>query len=288
MAFDPQNIVAQLDKKADVKKLLRIVNKLDIDGRAILLSAIGTNLTQFEKTQVITKIKTTASVADAGVRDWLVQGITASYVAGMNQTVKNLKAIKFKAPIGSPKLTQITVEMLSTVPSMQPHLEAVNTLLSEAYLDFGSTMTNYTKGAERIMNDTAKRQIRASIAEGRLEGSSVRAIKKTVVKVFEKQGFTVLVDKGGRKWSLEAYTNMLTRTQLIKANNEGVINRASDFDVDIVEISSHGTICSICGKQEGKIYSISGKSKEFPPLSGNEPPYHPNCKHTLLMRPDLK
>jgi methionine aminopeptidase len=121
---------------------------------------------------------------------------------------------------------------------------------------------------------------------GRLEGEGVREIKKTVKSAFENQGFTVLIDRGGHKWELSQYAEMLTRTHLIKANNEGVLNRAGDFNIDVVQISSHGATDEACGSQEGKIYSVSGKN-DYPLLGDNEPPFHPNCKHSLLMRPDL-
>jgi len=287
MTFDPRPILAKLETTADVKQLLKIVKGLDNEGRKLILDAIGTELTVTKKAQVMNMIKSSAVSADAGIRDWLIQGISASYVSGMNQTIKNLKSIPFKTPKGM-ELKPMTVDLLRTVPEMKVHLEAVNTLLSDAYLDFGNTMSSYVKGAERILNDTLRRQVQQTIATGRLEGDSVKEIAKTVKSAFEKQGFTVLVDRGGNKWSLEQYSEMLTRTQLLSANNEGVTNRAGDFNIDIVEISSHGADDPICAEQEGKIYSISGNSEEYEALGDNEPPFHPNCRHTLLMRPDLK
>jgi hypothetical protein len=69
--------------------------------------------------------------------------------------------------------------------------------------------------------------------------------------------------------------------------NEGNINRAGDFEVDIVEVSSHRAMDSLCAPQEGRLYSIKGKSPNYPPLARNEPPFHHNCRHSLLLQPDL-
>ena len=279
--------IASLDSVAGVGTLIREIKKLDDKGQKIILRAISTELTEGKKQQVLMLLKSEVNVTDKAVRDWLVKGISSVYVSGANFSVKQLKSIGFKPVAGMPALKPLTVEMLQTAGSMKPHLDAVNNLLSEAYLNFGSTMTGYVKGAERILNNTIKRQVRSKIAEGRLEGASVREIKNIVKESFSDTGFTVLLDRGGRQWTLDRYSEMITRTHLLEANNEGVINRASDFQVDIVEVSSHGATDALCAEQEGKIYSISGNSEEHEPLGDNEPPFHPNCAHTLLLRPDL-
>lgn len=282
MAIDPKKYMAGLDKVAGFNALVAIVNKLDDAGRAIVLKAIGSELTDTGKRSALAAISQAAGKTDKEVSAWLIKGISKTYVSGANYAQSQLVSkIKVKG------FTPITVEMLSSGGLMAPHLTAVNSLLSDAYLDFGSTMTGYVKGAERILNDSIKRQVRQKIAVGRLEGSSIREVKNTVRDAFADRGFTVMLDRSGREWSLGNYSEMLARTHIIKANNEGVVNRASDFGIDIVQVSSHGATDDICSEQEGKIYSISGDSKKYDSLSGNEPPFHPNCKHTLLLRPDL-
>ena len=279
---DTKKIIAQLDSLADVNALLRIVKKLDDAGRQILIEAIGGQLSDGKKQQVLALLRGQILGQDKALRDWLTQSINKVYVAGMNQANKLYSVATGKA-VGA----KITVSLLTTTPNLAPHLQAVNALLSDAYLNFGKTMDGYIKGAETILNDALKRQIRSNIAQGRLEGAAIKEIKATVKDAFVDRGFTVLVDRGGRQWTLDRYSEMLAKTQIIDANNEGVVNRASDFGVDIVEISDHGATDDACQSQEGKIYSISGNSDNYPPLAGNEPPFHPNCGHTLLLRPDL-
>lgn len=276
----------KIDAVAGIGTLLKIVNQLDDAGRKIVLSGLNSTMTETKKQQILAALRMEVSAADAKVRDWVVQGVSNVYVYGTNTTVKQLKDLKFKPPAGSPPLVPLTVELIKTTPYLKPHLQAVNALVSDTYLDFGNTMTGYLKGAERTLNDATKRQVRATIAAGRLEGASVAQIKRTVKENIGQQGFSVLLDRGGRQWELGRYSEMVTRTHLNKANNEAAINRSSDFSVDIVEVSEHGSD-DICGDYEGKLYSISGDSENYPPLDGNEPPYHPNCTHNLMMRPDL-
>jgi hypothetical protein len=279
--------MARIGNVAEVNKLMKTISALDNAGRVVLLRAISEQMTDAKKQQFLMLLKSEATKADAEVRNWLVQGISKTYVGGMNLTQQQIASIKMPMKAGLPSLAPLTVTALNTNPFMKPHLQAVNALLSDAYLDFGNSMSGYVRGAEKILNETLKKQLRSEIAMGRLEGQAVKEIKKTVKDELASRGFTVLIDRGGNSWSLPRYSEMLTRTHLLKANNEGVINRASDFEVDIVEVSDIGSDCDICSEQEGEIYSISGKSNEYPAIGGNEPPYHPNCRHTLLLRPDL-
>lgn len=268
-------------KRANIDELVKIVDKLDSAGRAVVLESIGTELTDTKKKKFIEKIKLSAIAADKEVKEWLVGSVSEMYVGGMNTADNKIKKYGIKTGVG-----KMTVEILKSAKEMSPHLAAVNSLLSDAYLDFGNSMTGYVRGAEHIVNDTMKRQVRQKLAVGRLDGAGIREITKIVKEELGDQGFTVLLDRGGRKWSLKSYSEMLARTHLIKANNEATINRALDFDIDIMEVSSHNTECPICLPYEGKKFSISGNSKEYGKLEAI-PPYHPNCKHSLLPRPDL-
>ncbi|MDF1498529.1 MAG: hypothetical protein P1P85_04225 [Patescibacteria group bacterium] len=268
-------------KRADVDELVKIVSKLDNSGRDIILGGISTELTDLKKKKLIEQIKLSAIETDEKVKEWLKNGIPEMYINGMNEA--NVSLAKYGVKIGKEKLT---IEVLKGSTEMSPHLAAVNSLLSDAYLDFGNSMTGYVRGAEHIFNDTIKKQIQQKLSIGRLDGSSIKEISKIIKEDLGNRGFTVLLDKGGHSWKLQNYSEMLARTHLIKANNEATINRALDFDIDIVEISDHSTECKICMQYEGKIFSISGKSNKYPKLD-LQAPYHPNCLHSIMPRPDL-
>jgi hypothetical protein len=85
---------------------------------------------------------------------------------------------------------------------------------------------------------------------------------------------------GGRNYTIRYYAELIARTELRKAQSEAVKNLCEEYDNDLVEVSDHNTICDECKEYEGKIYSLSGESREYPMLS-EEPPYHPNCEHHI-------
>lgn len=275
--------LAKLDTAGGVSTLLREMAKLNRAGRDVILRSLSEQMSEGKKQQFLALIRSEAVKADEKVREWVAKGISNTYVAGMNQANELYKI----AVPNTKDAVHISVDMLKTQVVLAPHLQAVNALISDTYLDFGNAITGFVRGSEKILNDTLKRQLRATIAEGRLEGDSIRDVSKAVKEVFSEKGFTVLLDKAGKQWELERYSEMLARTHILRANNEGVINRAGDFGVDTVQVLTNLDACEYCDGFADKIYSVSGKSKEYDALAGNEPPFHPHCRCTLLLRPDL-
>lgn len=70
--------------------------------------------------------------------------------------------------------------------------------------------------------------------------------------------------------------------EAIKLHNEAlkkILDFASKYGTDLIEVSVHGSTCEECAKYQGRIYSISGNDKRFPKypdwLLSNACPY--NC-----------
>ena len=130
-----------------------------------------------------------------------------------------------------------------------------------------------------------------SLAEGR------GALTKTeeVIQAVKEQGITAFVDKSGHEWSLKSYGNMAVRTTVRQAQVAAVLT--NDDEQDLYEIIKIGTTCPICAVYEGRVYSKSGTSPFYPPLSdafGKINPagandlsnsflnIHPNCLHSIV------
>jgi hypothetical protein len=95
------------------------------------------------------------------------------------------------------------------------------------------------------------------------------------------KGITTLVNKQGKAMNLDAYASTVARTTTREATNKGSLQAVQDVGGDLVKISQHFSSCPVCAVYEGRVYSISGKSKEYPPLdeafSGGYSTIHPNC-----------
>lgn len=266
----------------EVKTILGIMQELETLGQSVVAGGASIELSEAKKQSLMNQIRSAAVVTDGKVKAWLAPAMAEIYVSSMNEQDKLLAKFGIDTKGG-----KITVEVLKAAPDLASHLAAVNSLISDTYMDFGSGLTGWVKGNEHIFNDIIRKQIQSKISLGKLTGEAVQEIKKEIVSVLQKQGLQSLIDRGGREWTLDRYSEMLTRTHLIKANTEAAVNRAQEFEVDLVEVSVHGTEDSLCLQYEGNIYSLSGKSSQYDRLP-EFPPFHPNCKHTLLPRPDLQ
>ena len=110
-----------------------------------------------------------------------------------------------------------------------------------------------------------------------------------------RNGLFAFIDKGGKRWTLESYCAMTTRSVASQSTNLGEVFAREDHD--LYYIVPHSGSCPLCKKYEGRVYSRSGKDKKYPPLSsaftkidpnGSDDldntywSIHPNCRHKIV------
>ena len=161
--------------------------------------------------------------------------------------------------------------------------QAIKTMTDDIMSYYRESYSGVKRSAMRMLNDSARDQVTALLAEGRITGDTRKAIADKIAGHL-KEGLVALVDRGGRKWSLEAYANMLTRTMLVKTANQGLQNRLVSSGYDLVQVTDHAAECSLCRPWEGKILSMSGNHPTYKSVAQAEEEglHHPNCRHRLL------
>ena len=126
-------------------------------------------------------------------------------------------------------------------------------------------------------------------------GSQADSVAFGLGETLRKQGLFAFVDKGGKRWTLENYCAMTTRTVAQQSTNLGQIFAQEEHD--LYYIVPHTGSCPLCAKYEGRVYSRSGKNPKYPPLSsafskidpnGSDDldntywTIHPNCRHKII------
>lgn len=147
----------------------------------------------------------------------------------------------------------------------------------------------------RRENDSYREAVLRVLIQGEATGLGVRQAQDIFLEEMKNKGITAFTDASGRDWSLRAYGEMATRTTGRQATNLGVL--MSDENHDLYQISSHRTTCPLCAPYEGRVYSRSGTSEVYPPLTdafgkidqlGSNTldnswlNIHPNCLHVLI------
>lgn len=146
----------------------------------------------------------------------------------------------------------------------------------------------------RIEPDVYRRVGLEQVALRQATGQGVYKQLPAFVEALRREGVTAFVDKAGRHWSLHTYGSMVSRTTSRQAEVLSVLT--ADPEQDLYRISSHGTTCALCAPYEGRVYSKSGTSPDYPPLSdafGKQDPngpntltntwlnIHPGCLHSI-------
>jgi hypothetical protein len=104
-----------------------------------------------------------------------------------------------------------------------------------------------------------------------------------------ERGVTGFKDRSGKMWNMRTYTEMVARTTTQQAHTEGTLNRLSEQGHDLIIVSRHRGACPLCTPWEGKILSISGKTKGYPTFEQAKAAglMHCNCRHAVSLYIDL-
>lgn len=159
------------------------------------------------------------------------------------------------------------------------------------------TVRQVTSTHPRILRstlDTYRAVIAETSAADVLTGSRSRVqATQQALDRFARQGITGYVDGRDRRWSLDSYAEMATRTAVGRAQVAGSLDRYQAAGRDLVLVSDAPSECEACRPWEGKVLSISGTTPPGTRLSdGVEVTatvgeaqrgglHHPNCRHRL-------
>jgi hypothetical protein len=141
----------------------------------------------------------------------------------------------------------------------------------------------------RVLRTTQQINISNKKIEKRLtQTTSINNLRKRIqndlMKNLLDNKFVTVIDKNGkqRSYDVKYYADMVARTEMRNLQTASVLNAASGVDGDLVQVSSHNTKTPFDAQFEGKIFSLSGKDKDFP-KADFLPPFHPNCRHVITV-----
>ena len=127
----------------------------------------------------------------------------------------------------------------------------------------------------RSTDDVFRRVGLQETATSLATGQEGRASAARIADELEKEGLTSFVDRADRRWSLEAYSSMATRTTTREARTAATAREHIQEGGDLVTVTKHRHPTDACTPYEGKTYSLSGRDKRFPRATVL-PPFHPN------------
>lgn len=174
------------------------------------------------------------------------------------------------------------------VPVSVSRNKAIRALFTDTYGDILLATNNTSKAVKRVVREATREALQYQALRDRdykaqSEDLFNRLSKKGLSKRLDAEGFVGIVDRAGRRWDLQTYTNMVSVTKTNQAFREGVIDFAKESGMDLAVISNHGAK-DACSLWEGVVVSLTGATKGYPLLSdaiATNEIFHPNCKHKL-------
>lgn len=173
------------------------------------------------------------------------------------------------------------------------HNDAVNLLAREMQYSIKSALGTVGRQVMRYLDESRDEALRRTgLLESGIKaasGGTIVDMKKSMVKRLQDQGFmTVQYGSGSnaRQVPLDVYAMLCARSTTREAGNTAREIQLTENGYDLIEMTEHFPTCEVCAALQGKVFSISGNDKRFPPLSmayrDGYHNVHPNCRHVMV------
>lgn len=140
--------------------------------------------------------------------------------------------------------------------------------------------------------DLYRTVIAETSAPGVITGTmTTRQAAQRALDRFAGHGITGFIDRAGRRWELEAYVEMATRTAAGHAMIDARTDQYRQDGRSLVICSNAPQECSVCRPYEGQLLSLDGENvgatidgiKVVDTLTGarSRGLFHPNCRHNV-------
>lgn len=179
-------------------------------------------------------------------------------------------AIQELAP-GLKRMVQEGLIDKRATPSMSGNmLNSLKMLQKQAKKDLNLTNTTMKykakNAAMQVINRTAELANKQEYIDSlnKAAGKVVTGIEarqsamRECIGEMTQKGIPAFVDKTGRNWTPEAYTNMCIRSTVGSVAKETQFSLMDEYGLDLVEVSSHSGARPLCAKDQGKIFNRNG------------------------------
>lgn len=143
----------------------------------------------------------------------------------------------------------------------------------------------------RQVEDIHRRVIADTVASAASGAQTRHQAAAAALDRYAKAGIGGFTDSAGRRWSIDTYTDMATRTALGRAHLAGTLDTYTQAGVEHVIVSDSPEECQHCRPYEGKVLSL-GADVAPPDLGGftyagtldqarTRGLFHPDCTHRV-------
>lgn len=190
--------------------------------------------------------------------------------------------------IGKIKVAEIQKRVPDIVLDSNFHKGAIKVLTDDTIIIYSTAVSEGKKVTQGLLRRTqqmviTEEKLNIEIVQALGKKGTIQETKNRILRALQEKLVEPYVLKAGSKhYRAGTYAELVARTRTREAQSIATLNVAANVQSDLVQVDSHNTTTPICIPFEGRIFSISGRDPDFPPLT-DEPPFHPNCLHNITV-----
>lgn len=139
----------------------------------------------------------------------------------------------------------------------------IDALLGEMIRDNRLIVSGIIQNMDKVYIDIVNESARMAITGDKtLRQSAIIMMRK-----WAEKGMPVIQDRRGRDLSIEGYSAMTMRATQKRVANQITEQRLNEYDIDLVEFSSHISSRPSHAPFQGRIYDRKGNHQKYPPIS---------------------
>ena len=250
---------------AEINRLIRFYEQAERE----ILDRINRALLRANKTEYLVQMKRNIEAIleqlREGNRTWCSEAIPRVYSVGMNTADAMLRETGASVMTGFGAI----------------HQQAAQVLAENAFQRFEDVAQVIGRQVNDIYRELALENVRGSVVGYDTWKQTAKRFREQLAE----RGVTGFKDRSGRMWRMTTYSEMVARTTIQEAHTQGTLNRLSEQGHDLIIVSRHRSPCELCGVWEGKVLSITGKTKGYPTFEEAKANglMHPNCRHVVSL-----
>ena len=261
--------------KSAIREVVLILEELSTHGKK-------KDISKAQMKATLAQLSVFLKELDGEAEEWVVNTITEAFKNGQAESV---------IAAGKAKTIEEAVKLVSMSRLAKTTIEV---LIADTFEDLLYANQKMKRETIKMVRSVVAEQMRNKAAQGMGRKTTRKAIiealtKKEIRERFDVEGNVAIIDKAGRRWKLETYAEMVTRTKMLQAHVEGTRIEALERGIDLAIISSHGAT-DACRFYEGQIISLNGQTDGFltyQQLRASNLIFHPNCRHKVTPIRDI-
>lgn len=221
----------------------------------------------------IARLERNLSAYETASRKWVDQNLSDAYLrglksAGTGEVVAGFSVLGLLTQGGGGgfDISDTAKEILDDYPE---HWTAYRVFQNDAYNAFNQSRLPIVRDTQDKIRELIVQASEASYRDA--DTFTRRQMTQELMNRFADEGITGVRYSNGRTMKIDSYAEMVARTQTKNAWNEANFNRLQQYGIDLVVISVHYPCSDLCVPYQGNVYSMSGESDKYPPLSSTNP-----------------